>query len=284
MIRFLLSGLCAIAAAADWTPTTWREQPALQSVHAGWTATVCPAWGRLVGLRAPDGTEVLRVPEKPFAELRGGAAGGHMVWLCPQSRWGWPPPEHWEYAAGEPRIDGQALELRLPAGTVERPGLTRRYAWIDAGLRCTVSWQGPGRWYALQVFQVRGDAEVRLQAKPSPGLPNGFAASTGPDAATRTDAVLPQPCLTADGADVRVWRGAPFQKLFFPYQPIRVRIGSTRISLERLDRPGEEPEDGRPTMIFSGALWDMIEVEQASTWREASAAAAEASVVLRIVP
>lgn len=274
--------LClAWASAAEWSAAVWRGLPAFSAQQDGWTATVCPAWGRLVGLRAPDGTEVLRVPDKPLAELHGVPAGGHMIWLCPQARWGWPPPTHWEYAAGEALVAGGALELRLPAGTAERPGLVRLYAWTADGLQCTVRWQGPGRWYALQVFQMRGDAEVRLQALRSAALPNGFAVATGQDTRQRSDAALPQPCLTADGDGLRVWRGDPFQKIFLPYQPIRVRIGGASLALERIAQPGDDPEDGRPSMVFSGALWDMIEVEQASPWLEAGAGTAEASVLLR---
>ena len=130
---------------------------------------------------------------------------------------------------------------------------------------------------------MRGDAVVRLRLQPSPALPNGFAVANGTEGdKVMHDQALPQPCLTAEGEDARVWRGTPFQKLFLPYQPIRVQVGTARFQLERIATTGEDAEGGKPTMIFAGSLWDMIEIEQASTYLDASTVPAEAAIVLRV--
>ena len=275
--------------AAEWSAATWRGLPAFRSEQGGWTAAVCPQWGRLVSVTAPDGQELLHVSDKPsLADCQGGTAGGHMVWLGPQARWNWPPPAQWEYSAATSVVSGGALSLQLPEGTPQQPGLTRRYAWTSEGLRCSVSWRAEGRWHALQVFQVRADARVRLTPVVREGLPAGFAVRTGNGGMWDTSIRLPQPCLISEGSDVIVQRADPFQKIFFPLQAPRISFGSWNLALERLAHDGggenDEPDNGLPTQIFAGQAWEMIEVEQASPMLDGSTTAALAEVVLRILP
>lgn len=258
--------------AADWRPATWRDCPAWSATADGWTATVCPAWGRLVSLRSPDGEEMLHMSDLPDpAAAQGGAAGGHQAWLGPQTGWGWPPPRHWEYAAAVAvRADGPRLTLELPAGEDPRwPQLTRRYAWHDDRLELTLAWHGDRPLHALQVVQVRGDALVRVQPVPGPGLPHGFAVATAPGdmLAPHRDAGLPQPDALAEGGALRMRRADPCQKWYLPTGPITAEIAGWRITMTAGEVVGTRqgrPDDGLTTQVFLGSAWDMIEIEQAS--------------------
>lgn len=287
MRPFVLLMLAPVVAAAEWTAGTWRGESAWVAEHRGWTAVVCPAWGRLVALRTPAGDEVLHVSDAAnLAGTTGGVAGGHQAWLGPQDRWGWPPPAHWEYRGAERvRRDGGTLELVLPAGADARwPALTRVYRWTDAGLRLAVRWRCDVPLHALHVLQLRGDALVRLRPQPREGLPAGFAARTGDGSPPlAVDLGLPQPCVEAEGDRVRLRRGLPFQKLFFPLQPVVADLGRWRLVLTRAEHIGAadgEPDGGLVTQAFLGAPWDMVEIEQASPLLH-GAGELESAVLLR---
>lgn len=264
-----LSVLMATALTAEWQPGEWRGRPAWVAQQDGWSAVVCPTWGRLVSLRTPDDRDFLYVPTAATVQERiGSTAGGHLAWLGPQSRWGWPPPAHWEYnPALNATIVGAELHLRSATSTDRRfPDVARSYAWEPNGLRCTMRWRNDQSWYGIQVFQVADAARVSLRPLVGPDLPHGVAIAIGSgQPPARSDLSLPFPGIALEGGRAVIGHGDTYVKALWPLQPIEATLGDWRLTLSRLDPlGGEEPEGGKVTMTFSGPEPGMVEIEQAS--------------------
>lgn len=242
---------------ADWTETApGRWHASVQ----GWTLTVESQRARLTELIPPGGANLL-------------IAGGHRVWLGPQTSWPvfWPAPRDWENSAATSVTrspDGRTLELTLPRTDLRHPALTRRYTLTRDGVTLIASWTDDGTpRQAIHILQTRADTRVEATAMPTGSAPLGVGLLA---LNVRPGLLLDQP-VPADLADPigpRRWSfrsGAREEKFGFPPQALR----TARFTLERgkiaAGRETGPVDAGLYSQIYLGApAWAMVEIEQVS--------------------
>src|SRR5690606_14462783 len=107
--------------------------------------------------------------------------GGHRVWLGPQGTWPtgwWPPPREWEESAAESvEMRDGVLTLLTPETGQGWPRVNRTYHWTHGSLVCGVDVLGDGSVpvQVLQIPQVPTTAVGRLDPRPDPAWPEGYA-------------------------------------------------------------------------------------------------------------
>ncbi|MBC8041429.1 MAG: hypothetical protein H7Y06_12865 [Opitutaceae bacterium] len=245
-------------ASTPWTETTpgrWNASV------AGWTLTVEYQRARLTELIPPGGTNLL-------------LAGGHRVWLGPQTTWPvfWPAPSDWENSAATAvtrSSDGRTLELTLPRTDPRWPALTRRYTLTRDGVTLIASWTDDGTpRQAIHILQTRADTRVEATATPTESAPLGVGLLA---LNSRRGLILNQP-ITADFADPIAplrWSfhsGTREEKFGLPPQDLR----TPDFTLERgqiASGISTAPVDaGLHSQIYLGSpgQWAMVEIEQVS--------------------
>lgn len=293
MIRasLLLAWFVAVVSSADvgtghWRATTWMDEPAYAAAADGWVATVSVARGRLVDLRRTGGGNLLYVPvpAPPFQEQFSIPWGGHMVWLGPQQRWVWPPPRAWEFSpAAQVVTEGGTLELILPHDDPALPAVSRRYAWREGALHCTVAWRGGAQhWFGWHILQLGRDWAIRLPTAPRDDVPQGFAIEAGKvvDRAPAPDAAWWR---AGDGIGIRGIAGMPSRKYLAPAAPITVERGGVRLTLSPATSAGIRVgpgADGLEAQVMVGQDAHYIEIEQCSAMLDAADGAAATITIL----
>ncbi|CAA6680178.1 MULTISPECIES: hypothetical protein [unclassified Lentimonas] len=159
-----------------WLPATWLHFPTYQCTQGKWTAVVSPQHGRLVALLHHDSNRNLLhfAPHHTTRKSTFGIPhwGAHAVWLGPQDRWIWPPSRNWELSPASPtsiRRTLDSIQFTLESPESDRPSITRTYRWHPKqGLECTITWQQTdASWFAIQIFAVRADTLVQVEAQPT---------------------------------------------------------------------------------------------------------------------
>jgi hypothetical protein len=219
-------------------------------------------------------------------------AGGHRLWLGPQTEWPrfWPPPADWEQSAATTiglSPDGTELTLDLPRHDKRFPPLTRAYRLAQDSLELVGRWEaddtasGRPAFQAIHILQTRADTQVLLRATPSPSTPLGYgllALSNRPG--TLIDRPLPEQMIVQGNVhpafprshQMRLRGTGLEEKVGVVAQPIEALFHDThRLRLEPLQHNGEIdetpplPDAGLYTQVYFGAAkWAMTELEQLS--------------------
>lgn len=253
----LIFAAAVLAQAGEWTPSTWRGEPALASEDHGWTATISVPRGRLVSLAHPVGGELIHAPTGTPAELlrQRQPVGGHEMWLAPQLEWGWPPPAAWEYDPPEVAVHDSSVVVAIPASG-RFPAMRRTYRWREHALDAALAWSGSGRW-AMHILQVPVAAEISLAPIPTAANPAGWAYGLYPDRyrPRRIPASGLPGAIATDGRIVFTAQDE-IRKYLAPAQAIRCRYRSGAVlDLERGDATGATsalPDDGLISQVFVG--------------------------------
>ncbi len=215
-------------------------------------------------------------------------AGGHRVWLGPQSEWPdfWPPPRDWEYSPAAGVVvseDATEVVFVLPHTDTRSPPLTRRYKILPDALLLVAAWcvdpaaPAPAARQAVHILQTRTDAIIYLEKKSFQAAPLGYGLLTlsnrpGP----LLDAPLPHDVATqcsseAPGALSLAFSGRE-EKLGVGPQPIIVRFsGGHGFRLFPVVHNGipvspvYDADAGLHTQAYFGSSdWPMVELEQLS--------------------
>jgi len=261
-----------------WSGTTWHGERAYELVTAQWRAIVSVERGRLVHFApAEAGTRNLMLETSTRSDRMGWS--GHRVWLGPQSLWGWPPPDAWEFSAAESvRLSGNRLELLMPDAGGGYPRLTRIYEPAGDRLACRVAVAAGGTRavQVIQILQTPPDTKVELSTAPSAKWPRGYfrvGGAVGPN--MRPDLPLPAGVEEVAGGVVMSMADKS-DKLAFPPQTLVARIGVHRLALAFGESRGPEaaaPGDGFYTQVYIGnPQGPVVEIEQLSPQWQAGAA------------
>jgi hypothetical protein len=260
----------AFASTINWEKTSWQGEPAWISSHDGVRAIVSEARARLIYLGSDDGSlNLLNAPcpqVHPDKKNPWPNQGGHRFWLGPQSRWGWPPPAEWEYAAAQ-RVtaEGAVLTVLHARRDPAYPVIAREYAWQGRRLRCTAYWQDDGHaYFGLHIVAVDTPFTITNRLNHSKEAPAGFVAARmiDPEAAVQ----LPHPAVTIKGNLATMIPGKK-AKLGFTPQPLTIdRPHGWKLSMQPGPCSvafGASPDQGYLSQVWVGdTSSDLAEIEQ----------------------
>ena len=225
VFAFMTSAL-AFGSTTTWEKTTWQGEPAWSSSQNNVRAVITEARSRLIYLGAINGSfNLINAPLpllRPSQDNPWPNQGGHRFWLGPQSRWVWPPPTEWEYAAVQSATaNAGVLTLHHAHVNKDYPALTREYAWEGNRLRCTVRWQDDGRaYFGIHVVAVNTPFAITARLEKSPKVPAGLVVAQMKD--PEPPISLPHPSITLDGDHATVRGEIKSIKLGFPPQPLTI--------------------------------------------------------------
>jgi hypothetical protein len=243
------------------TPWTETVPGRWQASVSGWTLTVDSQRARLTELIPPGGTNLL-------------IAGGHRVWLGPQTAWPvfWPAPRDWEHSAATSITrspDGRTLELTLPRTDPRWPALTRRYTLTRDGVMLIAAWTDDGTpRQVIHILQTRADTRVEATATPTESAPLGVGLLA---LNSRRGLILNQPITTefADPVAPQRWsfRSGPREEKFgLPPQDLRTPDFTLQRGQLTAGLVTAPIDAGLYSQIYLGAPgeWAMVEIEQVS--------------------
>lgn len=249
-----------------WIPTEWEGEAAFALSTDQWVAVVSTERARLIhfGKSKKSESNWLWAPE------RGGQFGwgGHVVWLGPQSEWGWPPPKAWERSAAEDvLVEGARLSLQLSDAGDGWPSVTRVYELVDNKLACRIEFEGGSRSaQAIHIFQTRKDATAKARILQSQGEGRGMAqVPMYRRSEVIYDFKLPGN-IEVQGEEVLLRYSGEDEKLGFHPQVLISELRNERLlvgrGLQQSNNAGS-PDDGLYTQVYLGHPdWPTIELEQ----------------------
>ena len=256
---------------ATWKKTTWQGEPAWSSSQNNVLAIVTEARARLIYLGACDGSfNLINAPLpllRPSQDNPWPNQGGHRFWLGPQSRWVWPPPTEWEYAALQ-SATANAGVLTLQHAHVNKnyPALTREYVWEGNRLRCTVRWQDDGRpYFGIHVVAVNTPFVITTHLEKTKDVSAGLVVARMVD--PESPIHLPHPSVTIEGDHATIRGEIKSVKLGFVQQPLTIeRPRGWKLSVQ----PGpntvatsDAPDQGYLSQVWVGdKTHDLAELEQ----------------------
>lgn len=246
------------AARTEWTETVPGRW---QASVSGWTLTVDSQRCRLTELIPPGGTNLL-------------IAGGHRVWLGPQTAWPvfWPAPRDWENSAATSITrspDGRTLELTLPRTDPRWPALTRRYTLTRDGVMLIAAWTDDGTpRQVIHILQTHADTRVEATATPTESAPLGVGLLA---LNSRRGLILNQTISPefADPIGPQRWsfRSGPREEKFgFPSQNLRTPAFTLERGQVTAGVSAAPVDAGLYSQIYLGSPgeWAMVEIEQVS--------------------
>jgi hypothetical protein len=266
----VLSTTRAEETALSWKQTTWNGEQAFSAATKSWQAIVSIERARLIYFGSADGAHnLLYAPRTRNAPA---GWGGHRVWLGPQTNWaaGWPPPAAWEKSVPEKvSAEGSHLVLQMADAGAGWPHLARDYFWTGGRFHCRVHATGGNRAaQIIEILQVPPSAEVELSAPSIPLAPRGYVQlHLGRHPSPQPEFPTP-PHATRKGDQLVLRFCDVMDKFGFTAQPIRARIGSSVLRLDRGATTGRvvsTPDEGFVTQVYLGSGESpLIELEQLS--------------------
>lgn len=249
-----------------WVPTEWEGEAAFTLSTDQWVAIVSMERARLIhfGKNKNSDSNWLWAPERG----RQFGWGGHVVWLGPQSGWGWPPPKAWDGSAAEDvLVEGARLSLQLSDAGDEWPRVTRVYELVDSKLACRIEFEGGSRVaQAIHIFQTRKDAIAKARILQSQGEGRGMAqVPMYRRSEVIYDFELPDN-IEVQGEQVLFRYSGEDEKLGFHPQDLISDLQNERLlvgrGLQQSNNAGS-PDDGLFTQVYLGHPgWATIELEQ----------------------
>ena len=256
---------------ATWEKTTWQGEAAWASSHNNVRAVITEARSRLIYLGSLDGSlNLLNAPlplVRPDKNNPWPNQGGHRFWLGPQSRWVWPPPAEWEYAAvQDASIEAGVLTLHHAHSNKDYPAIIREYAWAGNRLRCTARWKDDGRaYFGLHVVAVNTPFVITARLEKTKAVPAGLVAARKVD--PEPPIQLPQPAITIDGDHATVRGEIKSVKVGFVPQPLTIdRPRGWKLSVQ--PGPADVATSDAPDQGYLSQVWvgdkthDLAELEQ----------------------
>jgi len=266
-----MTATASLATTANWEKSEWQGESAWISINEGVRAVITEARSRLIYLGAADGSfnllnapwpQVLPDKNNPWPNQ-----GGHRFWLGPQSRWVWPPPPEWEYAAVE-AVSARAGVLTLHHAHVNQdyPAITREYVWEGNRLRCTARWKDDGHaYFGIHVVAVNTPFVITARLEKTKEIPAGLVVARMVD--PEPPIQLPHPSILIENDKATVRGQIKSVKLGFVAQPLVIdRPHGWKLSVA----PGpstvatnDAPDHGYLSQVWVGdKIHDLAELEQ----------------------
>lgn len=276
-MRHLLALACAFsatlvfaAANTPWESTTWQDEPSWKTTHGETLVIVSEARSRVIYFGGLDQhSNLLSAPPSREPLVHGKPSpnwGGHRFWLGPQSRWGWPPPNDWEFsAATKAHVENEKLILEESHEDSAYPKIQREYSWEGNRLSCSALWRPEGRpYYGMHIIPIEAPATIQVALYKWEHVPHGLVGIRG-DNPNVTDPI-PAPSVSVEGNRVTLITGKATAKLGFYPQTLEVKRGDWTLLVHPGPNHGavlESPDFGYLSQVWVGdAHYNFCELEQ----------------------